>query len=72
MLSQILAFKKDGIVSKQMVKFMADAPKESWVEVAGEIQVPKDQAGSRVPITGTSQQVHTFCAAYSLAFLSCC
>lgn len=40
-----------------MVKFMADVPKESWVEVSGEVQAPRDQSGNRVPITGTSQQV---------------
>ena len=40
-----------------MVKFMADVTKESWVEVLGEVKVPKDAAGNRAPITGTSQQV---------------
>ena len=48
---QAIAFKKEGVVSKQMVKFMADVPRESWVEVGGTVQKPKEA------IKGTSQQV---------------
>ena len=38
-------------MSKQMVKFISDVPRESWVEVKGTVQVPG------MDITGTSQQV---------------
>ena len=48
---QALAFVKEGEVSKQMVKFISDVPRESWVEVKGTVQVPG------MAITGTSQQV---------------
>lgn len=44
-------------MSKQMLKYIESIPKESWVELQGAVQIPKDKDGSRQPITGTSQQV---------------
>ena len=55
---QVLGFKEEGKISKQMVKFLADTPKESWVEVLGCVAVPPNgEDGKPIPITGTSQQV---------------
>ena len=57
---QVLGFKEEGKISKQMVKFLADTPKESWVEVLGCVAVPPNgEDGKPIPITGTSQQVPT-------------
>ena len=56
---QALAFKKEGSVSKQMLKYIETVSKESWVELQGVVQIPKEKDGSRQPITGTSQQVNT-------------
>lgn len=55
---QALAFKKEGSVSKQMLKYIETVSKESWVELQGVVQIPKEKDGSRQPITGTSQQVN--------------
>ena len=54
---QALAFKKEGAVSKQMLKYIETISKESWVEVQGLVQIPREKDGKRQPITGTSQQV---------------
>lgn len=57
LLIQALAFKKDGAISKQMLKFIEGIPKESWVEVQGLVQIPREKDGNRQPLRGTSQQV---------------
>jgi hypothetical protein len=55
---QALAFKKEGVVSKQMLKYVEGISKESWVEVQGTVQIPMEpKHGKRLPITGASQQV---------------
>ena len=46
-------------MSKQMLKYIETVSKESWVELQGLVQIPKEKDGSRQPITGTSQQVIT-------------
>lgn len=43
-----------------MLKYIESVSKESWVEVKGLVQIPKEKDGSRQPITGTSQQVLIF------------
>ncbi len=44
-------------MSKQMLKYIETVSKESWVELQGVVQIPKEKDGGRQPITGTSQQV---------------